>query len=389
MRARSPTAAASESARPSGRDRSVTVNPPSGCVASSGVLGRREGGQVRAEAVQGGAGELADLGVAAEGGADGVDLGGDVGLADGAELGEPGPGPGLPLGHRLPGRLELLGGLLDLGEREQLVLTGGGPLPSQQPLDDRVGDLAGGLVGDRDGDAGGLADLAVLADQDLKDLAVDAVVPAVDRDDADIRGPLPEPVDAALPLLVPGRVPGEVVVDDRVERGLQVHALGQAVGRDQDQAGPLIRADGVLQSLDAVGALRRGEGPVDAVDEGLGAQGRLEMLGDVLAGGNVAAEHDGAVPVLHQRLDDLRRLGELQVLLRPLQGLRPGGEVQQRGVDGGGGSGGYRGQKAWCPWTGRRPPPHPRPSRPPRGRPSPRPQGSRPRRRGCRRPCRR
>ena len=36
------------------------------------------------------------------------------------------------------------------------------------------------------GDAGGLADLAVLADQDLEDLAVDAVVAAVDGDDADV-----------------------------------------------------------------------------------------------------------------------------------------------------------------------------------------------------------
>ena len=92
------------------------------------------------------------------------------------------------------------------------------------------------------GDAGGLADLAVLLDQDLEDLAVDAVVAAVDGDDADVGRPLAEPVDAALALLVPGGVPGEVVVDDGVEVVLQVDALGQAVGGDQDAAGAVVLA---------------------------------------------------------------------------------------------------------------------------------------------------
>ena len=47
---------------------------------------------------------------------------------------------------------------------------------------------------------------------------------------------LAEPVDAALALLVPGRVPGQVVVDDGLEVVLEVDALGQAVGGDQDRA---------------------------------------------------------------------------------------------------------------------------------------------------------
>ena len=46
-------------------------------------------------------------------------------------------------------------------------------------------------------------------------------------------GALAEPVDPALALLVAGRVPRQVVVDDRLEVFLQVHAFGQAVGRDQ------------------------------------------------------------------------------------------------------------------------------------------------------------
>ena len=77
--------------------------------------------------------------------------------------------------------------------------------------------------------------------------------------------PLAEPVDAALALLVPGRVPGEVVVDDGVEVVLQVHAFGQAVGGDQD-ALPALFAGGLREALDAVHALRRGQRAVDRCD---------------------------------------------------------------------------------------------------------------------------
>ena len=38
----------------------------------------------------------------------------------------------------------------------------------------------------------------------------------------------------ALALLLPGRVPGQIVVEDSVEVVLEVDALGQAVGGDKD-----------------------------------------------------------------------------------------------------------------------------------------------------------
>ena len=44
---------------------------------------------------------------------------------------------------------------------------------------------------------------------------------------------LAEAVDAALALLVTGRVPGKVVVDDCVEAFLEVDALAEAVGGDE------------------------------------------------------------------------------------------------------------------------------------------------------------
>ena len=145
------------------------------------------------------------------------------------------------------------GGLPVLGEELAFLLGGGLPLPvqvvaaleadiegellrlrvaQQQPLEDRL-DHVVGPVRHRDGDAQGLADLLVLAEQHVQDDPVDAVVRPVDRDGAHDARVLPEPVDAALPLLVPGRVPGQVVVDDGLEVLLQVHALGQAVGRHQ------------------------------------------------------------------------------------------------------------------------------------------------------------
>ena len=71
------------------------------------------------------------------------------------------------------------------------------------------------------------------ADQDVEHDAVDAVVVAVVGDGAHGRGALAEPVDAALALFVAGGVPREVVVDDGGEAVLQVDALGEAVGGDQ------------------------------------------------------------------------------------------------------------------------------------------------------------
>jgi hypothetical protein len=119
----------------------------------------------------------------------------------------------------------------------------------------------------------------VLADEDFEDLAVDAVVAAVDGDDADVFRPLAEAVDAAFALLVPGGVPGEVVVDDGVEVVLEVDALGQAVGGDQDAAGAVFLPGCLGELLDAVDPLGRGERAVDAGDDGLPAELAVQLPG--------------------------------------------------------------------------------------------------------------
>ncbi len=76
----------------------------------------------------------------------------------------------------------------------------------------------------------------MLAEQDVEDDAVDAVVPAEDGDRThDVAG-LPETVDSTFALLVAGGVPGQVVVDDGLEVLLEVDALGEAVGGDEHVA---------------------------------------------------------------------------------------------------------------------------------------------------------
>ena len=311
----------------------MTVNPsPSGA-----------GGEVGVQGSQRGPGEGADLVVGAEGGADRGGLGRDLVGVDGA-LGEPGPGPVLAVGHRAPLDVEFSAGLADdLVELEERLLVGAGLAAQEQPFHDRVGDLAGGLVGDGHGDAGELADLAVLADEDFEDLAVDAVVAAVDGDDADVGRALAEAVDAAFALLVPGGVPGEVVVDDGVEVVLEVDALGQAVGGDQDAAGAVFLLGCLGELLDAVEPLGRGERAVDAGDDGLPAELAVQLPGEVLAGGDVAAEDDRVVAVGEELLDGLDEQGELLVLLGALQG---GGALGERGQArvAGHGRGGARGR---------------------------------------------
>src|SRR5690606_22345183 len=79
-----------------------------------------------------------------------------------------------------------------------------------------------------------LTDLAVFSNEDLKHLAVDTVVTAIQGDDLHPVAFLAVAVDAALPLVMAGWIPGQVVVDDGVEIVLEINPLGQAVGGHQD-----------------------------------------------------------------------------------------------------------------------------------------------------------
>src|SRR5206468_3256009 len=97
---------------------------------------------------------------------------------------------------------------------------------------ERLSDLLA-RAGHRDGDAEVALDALVLADEYFQDHPVDRVVGAVVRDDAHLGLLLPETVYATLALLVARGIPGQVVVQHRVEVLLEVDALRQAVGADE------------------------------------------------------------------------------------------------------------------------------------------------------------
>jgi len=87
----------------------------------------------------------------------------------------------------------------------------------------------------------------VLSDQHLEDDPIDRVVLAVVGEHPHLGPLLAEPIHAALTLLVARGVPRQVVVHHRVEVLLQVDALGETVGADQDVlAVPNKRGNAVL-----------------------------------------------------------------------------------------------------------------------------------------------
>ena len=161
----------------------------------------------------------------------------------------------------------------------------------------------------RDRDPERLADLLVLAQQHVEDQAVHRVVGAVVGDDADLRLRLAEAVDAPLALLVPCGIPGQVVVDDRVEPVLEVDPLGQAVRGDEHALG------GLAERRDPGFALRRGQGPGDDLDRDRLREGVAQRGADVLRRRDEAAEEDRLVALLQQVLDDRDDPGELGVVL--------------------------------------------------------------------------
>jgi hypothetical protein len=168
-------------------------------------------------------------------------------------LGEDGARLTLAVGGGVPRAIELA--TLGSGEFEGGLAVGGGVVAEEQALEDRLGD---GVCVHRDryGDAELVVDGAVLAEEDLEDDAVDGVVLAVEGDGADCGARLAVTIDAALALLVAGGVPGEVVVEDGVEGVLEVDALGEAVGADEDAAIGLGEASDAIFSLFRGGARR-------------------------------------------------------------------------------------------------------------------------------------
>ena len=73
----------------------------------------------------------------------------------------------------------------------------------------------------------------MLVDQNIEYDAVDTVVPPIQKSNLNCGLLLTVAVDTAFSLFVPSRIPCEVVVNHRVKRLLQVDALAQAVGGDE------------------------------------------------------------------------------------------------------------------------------------------------------------
>ena len=170
---------------------------------------------------------------AADGGKTLVPLGQHIFGLD-APLGEHGPIPSRLRPRVLPVVLE---------QFELPPLGGGGAAapPQEHGLEQRLGERVA-LVRHGHGDAQFLADTGGLAQDDPEHLAINRVVVAVQERGAYRLARLAEAIHTALALLMPRGVPRQVVVNDGVEVILQVDALRQAVGGDQDP-GAFGRAD--------------------------------------------------------------------------------------------------------------------------------------------------
>ena len=124
-----------------------------------------------------------------------------------------------------------------------------------------------------------------------------------------------------------GGVPREVVVHDGGEAVLQVDALREAVGGDQ-QPGAVVLGERV----DAGFAFFGGQGSGDGLDPQAGVLGRQrgsEVLGEVVGGGDVAAEHDRVVAVGQQVVQQRYQPLELGVGFWALQGGGHRGQFAQ------------------------------------------------------------
>ncbi len=232
-------------------------------------------------------------------------------------LGVLGDGLGLAFGTVPPALLDL-GRLIPLvvedvrlGEVEvEGGLTG---LRFEDLLEQRVHDRVGPL-GDGDRHSGGLPDLPALLQQHVQDDGVDDIVRAVQGDRPDDRLLLSEAVDAAFALLVPGRVPRQVVVHDRLEAVLEVDAFGKAVGRHQD---PGTGRGG--EGGDPLDPRLRRKLPGDRVHGNALLEGVRQVRLEILGRRDVTAEHDRVVSVGDQGSYLLDQLGQFEVMARPVE----------------------------------------------------------------------
>src|SRR5512137_2539878 len=219
----------------------------------------------------------------------------------------------LPIGHGFPLVVELLflRAEIFVESRQNGVGLFASLATQQQTLEHGFDDLLA-VHGHRHGDAKGVADGLVLAEQDIKDDAVNLIVRAVIGQDADFLFfiGLAEAVHAAVALLVTGRVPRQIVVNDGVELFLEVDAFAQAVGADENAGTTIVAA----QSFDSGGSLLGWELAGDASDLHFlepGAQFRRDVFRCL----DEAAKDDRLEAITEQRLETREKFGEFVVFV--------------------------------------------------------------------------
>ena len=196
------------------------------------------------------------------------------------------------------------------------------PLAEQRALEQCLGDL---FAGPRHGNgyAKAALDALVLADEDIEDHAVDRVVPAVVGDHPHLGSSLAEAIHPAFALLVPRRVPREVVVEHRVEVVLEVDALGQAVGANENETAAF-RGEGSDTRI----SFGRWQPAGDRLHPNVLGEGGAKVPGNVLRGIDEAAEDDRVEPVREKGLDLAHRALELAVV-RGIEAFGSAGEREQ------------------------------------------------------------
>ena len=166
----------------------------------------------------------------------------------------------------------------------------------------------------------------MLPDQDVEHDAVDLVVHAVIGDHPDHLARLSVAVDAPFALLVTGRVPGEVVMEDGVEVFLEVDPFAQAVGADQYALRRPRPVAARAPRVRPAGGCRSPPRP-----RLLSAAASRSSVGDVLGGRDEAAEDDWPIAVLEELADQLGGLLEFLVLVAA-EGFGVAGHVQKTAV---------------------------------------------------------
>ena len=125
-------------------------------------------------------------------------------------------------------------------------------------------------------DAGLLFDRPRLPQDHIEHRAIDGIVLAVYQDRSDDLALLAKSIDTTFALLMPRRVPGQIVVNDRIEVRLEVDAFGEAIGRHKNTF--LELAEGLNLGLSILGR-KRPSNDFDLVIFKSGSDGGPDRLG--------------------------------------------------------------------------------------------------------------